>query len=194
MRYLVYLITLLVSTSNDVICSWYFLVHCSGTGSGHWLYFECSSHGIVVCTLQLWIQVDQWRLVCVCVCVRANFPSGFPPTSYQPHQSTQLWLGTWHLLGCKFKAFSHETAIVQVGLRVPTPLAVRKGLFSCKFLARLQELCLHGSQFLLGAQASWLCQVHVTWQQENLHFLCMCVCEEGGSIRRKFERSFAKEV
>ncbi len=30
------------------------------------------------------------------------------------------------------------------------------------FLARLQELCLHGSQCLLNAQASWLCQVRVT--------------------------------
>ncbi len=28
-----------------------------------------------------------------------------PSASHQPHQSTQLWLGTWHLLGCKFKAF-----------------------------------------------------------------------------------------
>ncbi len=43
----------------------------------------------------------------------------------------------WHLLGCKFKAFSHATAMVQVGLRVPTPLAVMKGLFSCGFLAQL---------------------------------------------------------
>ncbi len=38
--------------------------------------------------------------------------------------------GPWHLLGYKFKGFSHETAMVQVGLRVPTPLAVRKGLSS----------------------------------------------------------------
>ncbi len=58
--------------------------------------------------------------------------------------------------------FSNETAMVQVGLQVPTPLAVRKGLFSCEFLVRLQELCLHGSQCLLSAQASWLCQVHIT--------------------------------
>ncbi len=122
--------------------------------------------------------------ICVCMCVvavwcsgcvlgsgptvlsssltQALFPSDFPSASHQPHQSTQLWLGTWHLLGCRFKAFSHETAMVHVGLRVPTPLAVRKGLFSCEFLARLQELCLHGSQYLLSAQASWLCQVRVT--------------------------------
>ena len=32
----------------------------------------------------------------------------------------------------------------------------------CEFLARLQELCLHGSQCLLSAQASLLCQVGVT--------------------------------
>ncbi len=51
-------------------------------------------------------------------------------------QSTQLWLRTWYLLGCKFKGFYHETAMVQVGLWVPTSLAVRKGL-SCEFLARL---------------------------------------------------------
>ncbi len=56
----------------------------------------------------------------------------------------------------------HETTMVQVGLRVPTPLAVRKGLLSCEFLAWLQELCLHGSQCLLSAQAFWLCQVHMT--------------------------------
>ncbi len=108
------------------------------------------------------------------------FPSAFPSASHQSHQSTQLWLGTWYLLGCKFKAFSHATTMVQVGLRVPTPLAVRKGLFSCEFLARLQELCLHGSQCLLSAQASWLCQVRVTaWRlQENLHlhFLHACMC------------------
>ncbi len=42
------------------------------------------------------------------------------------------------------------------------PLAVRKGQFSCEFLAWLQELCLHGSQCLLSAQASWFCQVHIT--------------------------------
>ncbi len=36
--------------------------------------------------------------------------------------------------------------MVQVRFRVPTPLAVRKGLFSCW----LQELCLQGSQCLLS--------------------------------------------
>ncbi len=61
-----------------------------------------------------------------------------------------------------------------VGLQVPTPLAVKKGLFSCEFLARLHELCLHGSQYLLSAQASWLYQVHITSSrlQENL-LVCM---------------------
>ncbi len=45
---------------------------------------------------------------------------------------------------------------------VPTPHAVRKGLFSCEFLAQLQELYLHGSLCLLSALASWLCQMHIT--------------------------------
>ncbi len=124
--------------------------------------------------------VCMYACVCVCLCgvvvvsraqgprswvqaqLRQFFHLIFPSASHQPHQSTQLWLGTWHLLGCEFKAFSHETAMVQVGLWVPTPLVVRKGLFSCKFLARLQELCLHGSQCLLSTQAFWLCQVRVT--------------------------------
>ncbi len=65
--------------------------------------------------------------VCVCVCV-AVWCSGcvlgsgpqvpeFKPNSgifsiwfsiFLPAPPVQLWLGTWHLLGCKFKAFSHE--------------------------------------------------------------------------------------
>ncbi len=79
-------------------------------------------------------------------------------------------------IGCKLKAFTHETAMVQVGLRVPTPLAVRKGLFSCEFLARLQELCLHGSLCLLSAQASWLCQVQMTASGSKRICICMFVC------------------
>ncbi len=95
----------------------------------------------------------------------------FPFASYQPHQSTQLRLGIWYLLGCKFKAFSHETAMVQVGLWVPTPLAVRKGLFSCEFLVQLQELCLHSSQCLLSAQASCLPSA-----RKFAFCVCVCVC------------------
>ncbi len=47
--------------------------------------------------------------------------------------------------------------------------------FSCEFLARLQELCLHGSQCLLSAQASWLYLVRVTTYRK-LENLCVCVC------------------
>ncbi len=60
--------------------------------------------------------------------------------------------------------------MVQVGLQVPTPLAVRKGLLSCEFLAWFQELCLHGSQCLLSAQASWYAPLAVARE------LCVCVC------------------
>ena len=41
-----------------------------------------------------------------------------------------------------------------------------KACSSCEFLAWLQELCLHGSQYLFSAQASWLCQVNNQWLQE----------------------------
>ncbi len=50
----------------------------------------------------------------------AIFHLVLPSASHQPHQSTQLWLGAWHLMGCKFKTFYHETAMVQVWLWVPT--------------------------------------------------------------------------
>ncbi len=113
---------------------------------------------------------NQGQGVCMCVCVLAVWCSGCVLGSGPEVPSSSPTLGHFpsyfpsasHQLGCKFKAFSHETAMVQVGLWVPTPLAGRKGLFSCKFLARLQELCLHGSQCLLSAQASWLCQVCIT--------------------------------
>ena len=167
--------------------------------TGSWFYNQLSWACLLSMAVFILLVFFVFVFVCVCVCVRTCvwcsgyvlgsgpevlsssptqtiFPSDFPSASYQPHQSTQLWLGTWHLLGCKFKAFSHETAMVQVGLRVPTPLAVRKGLFSCEFLAWLQELCLHGSQCLLSAQASWLCQVRITASICKRINICVCVC------------------
>ncbi len=171
-----------VSLSNWSLILWYSL-RLAGTENTHrqntqQMIFNDATHALkqhqLHPILHKWKYPYQWLHlprtdVCVCVCVyvcmwwlhSGNFPSDFPSASHQPHQSTQLWLGTWHLLGYKSKAFSHDTAMVQVGLRVPTPLAARKGLFSCEFLARLQELCLYGSQCLLSAQTSWLCQVHV---------------------------------
>ncbi len=122
---------------------------------------------VYVCAVVYVVQcvcVCMWCSVCMCVCAVcvcvwcSGVPeilefkpnSGIfhlifhlPPTS--PTSPPSCDWGTWHLLGCKFKAFSHATAMVQVGLWIPTPLAVRKGLFSCEFLARLQEICLHGS-------------------------------------------------
>ncbi len=120
--------------------------------------------------------------VCYSGCVRSEVPEfkpqclaifhlvfHLPPTS--PTSSPSYDFG--ELQGCEFKTFSHKTARVQVSLLVPTPLAVKKGLFSCEFLARLQKLCLHDSLCLLSANAYWLCQVRITSSrlQENL---CMC--------------------
>ncbi len=146
-----------------------------------WMYVSISHLGHIV-----WVCVFMW-VMCLCESVADGKSDGkvSDTLSHQPHQSTQLWLGTWHLLGCKFKAFSHKTAMVQVGLRVPTPLAVRKGLFSCEFLARLQELCLHGSQCLLSAQASWLCQVCITLvvaREFAFAFACVCVHVRESSV------------
>ena len=66
----------------------------------------------------------------------------FHSASHQPHKSTQLWLGTWQLLGCKFKSFFLWNRS-RWDFRCPHHLHVRKGLFSGEFPARLQELCLH---------------------------------------------------
>ena len=59
------------------------------------------------------------------------------------HQFTQLQMGTWNFLGCKFTGHFSYTSLVQVGLRVPTPVARRDGQSSCEFLARLQGFALH---------------------------------------------------
>ncbi len=130
-----------------------------GTGSRCSMHFTASSPGILT-----------WYVCGVVVVSWAhfkphsgNFPHRFfppplPPTSPTSPPSCDCVPGIcW---GANSRP-SHETAMVQVGLWVPTPLAVRKGLFSCKFLARLQELCLHSSLCLLK-QVSWLCLVHVT--------------------------------
>ncbi len=119
--------------------------------------------------------------VCVCVCMWAVWCSGCVLGSGHEIPSSSLTLAIfhlpptrptspphdWDLAWCKFKAFSHETTMVQVGHWVPTPLAVRKGLFSCEFLAWLQELCLHGSQCLLSA-------VNIT--ARRCKRICKCVC------------------
>ncbi len=67
--------------------------------------------------------------VCVCVCVQATFHLVFlllPPTSSTSPPSCDWVPGIcW---GANSRSFSHEIAMVQVGLRVPTPLAMRKGL------------------------------------------------------------------
>ena len=79
--------------------------------------------------------------------------------------------------GANYLAIFHIPALVQVGLRVPTPLSGRDGQSSCELLALLQEFASIGSECLLNAQAAWLHQTSVTAQrqQSNLHFLCV-VC------------------
>ncbi len=70
-----------------------------------------------------------------------------PPTSPTSPPSCDWYLT---FAGVQIQGLSHETAMVQVVLQVPTPLAARKGLFSCEFLARLQELsCMAHSDCLV---------------------------------------------
>ncbi len=91
--------------------------------------------------------------VCVCVCGFSGCVLGSGPEvkpvifHLPPPPAHPAVIGDLAFAGVQFKAFSHATAMIQVGLQVPTPLAVRKGLFFCEFLAQLQELCLHGSQY-----------------------------------------------
>ncbi len=66
--------------------------------------------------------------------------------------------------------------MIQVGLRVPTPLATRKGLFSCEFLAQLQELCLHGSQCLLSVHDLLAVAIEFLRVRVYAVYVCVCVC------------------
>ena len=50
--------------------------------------------------------------------------------------STCRWVGGWWVSVC-------VSAMVQVGLWVPTPFAERRSQASCEFLAGLQEFALH---------------------------------------------------
>ena len=111
------------------------------------------------------------------LCVVSNIYNTIPPVY-------PAVMGTQHLLGCKFTG---QASCISYGSRwdfgCPHPQAERCGQSSCEFLARLQEFACTGFRRLLSAQASWLCQVHVTAQrqQENLHLhlyvhVCVCTC------------------
>ncbi len=136
---------------------------------------------VCVCVCVYWcVCVCVYWCVCVCACVCVlvywliSWLRAWGP-EFNPHLGifhlvffflcllpvhSCDWVGTWHLLGCKFKVFSHATAMVQVGLRVPTPLAMRKGL----------------SPEVLSPASLSDCQVCVThWENLHLHFAC-CVC------------------
>ncbi len=111
-------------------CTWKCLCVCTCGGYVVYIVVVSLAQG-----LRSVVQAPLWQFFCLVF----HQPPPAPPV-----RSNQLSLGTWHLLGCKFKTFTHKKAMVQVGLRVPTLLAVRRiGLFSSQFLDRLQELCLH---------------------------------------------------
>ena len=74
---------------------------------------------------------------------------------------------------------SHASAMIQVGLRVPTPFAERRSQASCEFLAhaRSRSLPCTGFQFLLSAQA---CEHLVAAIEFGL--VCVCVRVSGADL------------
>ncbi len=62
---------------------------------------------------------------------------------------------------------------------VPTPLAVRKGLFSCEFLAWLQELCCttHSACLVHRHPGSARCAWPTSGSKRICIFVCVCVLE-----------------
>ncbi len=83
--------------------------------------------------------------MCVCVCVTFHlvFFLCHPP-ALPVHPAV---IGYLALAGVKIQGLSHETAMVQVGLRVPTPLVVEKKRPVLLQVLRLTPgaLLLHGS-------------------------------------------------
>ncbi len=81
--------------------------------------------------------------------------------------------------GCGWVGGCHCGEVVQVGLRVPTPLSGRDGQSSCELLALLQEFASICSELLRrpgSARWAWplsgsniICILH-------LHFIIFCVC------------------
>ncbi len=67
----------------------------------------------------------------------------------------------------------HIPSLVQVGLRVPTPLSGRDGQSSCELLALLQEFASIGSECLLNAQAAWLHQVIMTCSEAAIYIFLL---------------------
>ncbi len=102
-----------------------------------------------------------------------SHPLSLPPCGVHPTPSHQCKWGPGIFWGANYLAIFHIPALVQVGLRVPTPLSGRDGQSSCELLALLQEFASIGSECLLNAQAAWLTAQR---QQYNLHFAFACVC------------------
>ncbi len=97
------------------------------------------------------LKMHEYLIVCVCVCVCVCLPPTSPPSCD--------WVPgiCW---GAKFKASSHEVAMIQVGLRVPTPLAEKRPVL-LRVPSPAPEALLARLIMLLSVQAYWLCLVHL---------------------------------
>ena len=87
-------------------------------------------------------------------------------------------MGTWNFPGCKFPGHVSLKPAKGPGGTSGAHTQQLRGMVSCEYLARLQELASTGSQCLLSAQASWLRQVCMTELSaaREFAFLCVCVC------------------
>ncbi len=84
--------------------------------------------------------------------------------------------------GANYLAIFHIPALVQVGLRVPTPLSGRDGQSSCELLALLQEFASIGSECLLNAQAAPLSG------SNSSNIICNLLCD------RSYTHHFQREL
>ena len=68
------------------------------------------------------------------------------PASHHPHQSTQLWMGTWRKLGwCKSRLLFTQQQWSRWDFGCPHHLLWEGSWSSCEFLARSPGVCLHSS-------------------------------------------------
>ena len=75
--------------------------------------------------------------------LQMNIVQSSSPASHHPHQSTQLWMGTWCKLGCKSRLLFTQQQWSRWDFGCPLHLLWEGSWSSCEFLARSPGVCLH---------------------------------------------------
>ena len=128
--------------------------------------------------------------VCVCTCVGSLVVQLVESWAYNPEDTgsnpraeekkSQVLSPPIRVPGLVLGSKVHWLCLIEslkasVGLRVPTP-AVRDTVGApASFLPGSGRLRSTGTQYLLGAQVSWLCQVRVTFVAARCFAFCFCV-------------------